>query len=69
VRLRTSTEATHLAALVKELRSFLTSDGGDAAKALAAASDRWEQMDKERGTEEARADYLISVGLIAPSAK
>jgi ABC-type glycerol-3-phosphate transport system substrate-binding protein len=69
VRLRTSTEATHVAALVKEVRSFLTSDGGDAAKALAAASDRWEQMDKERGTEEARADYLISVGLIAPSAK
>jgi ABC-type glycerol-3-phosphate transport system substrate-binding protein len=69
VRLRTSTEATHTAALMKEVRSFLTSDGADAAKALAAASDRWEQMDKERGVEEARADYLISVGLIAPTAK
>jgi multiple sugar transport system substrate-binding protein len=69
VRLRTIPEASHEAALFKEVRAYLTSGTGDAAKPLAAATARWEQLDKERGAEEARVDYLMSVGLIAIPAK
>jgi multiple sugar transport system substrate-binding protein len=64
VCLRTSAAATHGAALLKEVRAFLTAKDGDAAKALAKAVARWEEMDKERGPEAARDDYQKSVGLM-----
>lgn len=69
VRLRTTTEASHEAALLKEIRTCLENNDGDAAKALAAAAARWEQMDSERGTAAALDDYLISVGLLSKSSR
>jgi multiple sugar transport system substrate-binding protein len=64
VVLRMSVAASHEAALMKEVRAFLKAKDGDAAKALAAAAARWEEMDKERGLEAARDDYRVSVGLL-----
>jgi multiple sugar transport system substrate-binding protein len=64
VCLRTSAAAKHEAALLKEVRAFLTSKDDDAQKALEKAVARWEEMDKERGHEAARDDYQISVGLL-----
>jgi multiple sugar transport system substrate-binding protein len=67
VRLRTPTEATHQAVLLKELRAFLQSDGGDAAKALANVAALWTALDREREGSAALDDYRISVGLLVQS--
>jgi multiple sugar transport system substrate-binding protein len=69
VALRTTAATTHQVALLKEVRAFLTTEGGDAAKALAAAAARWEEMDKAREGDAARDDYRISVGLLPLPAK
>jgi multiple sugar transport system substrate-binding protein len=67
VRLRTSTEASREAVLLKELRAFLQADDGDAAKALGAVAARWEAMDHELEGNAALDDYRISVGLLGQS--
>ncbi len=64
VRLRTPDEAAHEEALLKEVRAFLTADGGDAAKALSAAAARWDEIDREKGVAGARDEYRVSVGLL-----
>jgi multiple sugar transport system substrate-binding protein len=64
VRLRTTTEATHEAALLKELRAFLQADGGDAARTLTDVATRWAAMDHERDVNAVLDDYRISVGLL-----
>jgi multiple sugar transport system substrate-binding protein len=67
VRLRTSTEASRQAVLLKELRAFLQADSGDAAQALGAVAARWEAMDHELEGSTALDDYRISVGLLVQS--
>jgi multiple sugar transport system substrate-binding protein len=64
VRLRTTTEAAHAAALWKQVRAFLTGDGTDAKKALDAVVASWEAMDREREGTAALDDYRVSVGLL-----
>jgi multiple sugar transport system substrate-binding protein len=69
IHLRTSDEATHEAVLLKEIRAFLTSDGGDAAKVLANAAKQWEELDKTREGNAALEDYRLSVGLLPRSVR
>lgn len=57
--LRTPTQATHVAALAKQLRAGLA--GGDPAAALRAAADEWRKLDGDPA--KARDDYRRSVGL------
>jgi ABC-type glycerol-3-phosphate transport system substrate-binding protein len=61
--LRTPWEAGHRAALDGRLREAL--QGKAAAEALRAAAGRWAEMDREAGVEKHRADYSISLGLLA----
>jgi multiple sugar transport system substrate-binding protein len=64
LRLRTAEEATRVAALMREVRAFLTAGGGDAAQYLAAAAAQWEQLVKQREGDAALQDYRVSVGLL-----
>jgi multiple sugar transport system substrate-binding protein len=62
--LRTPREASHREALVAEVRVAL--QGGKApARALADAAAAWERLDREQGLEAHRADYHLSLGLLA----
>jgi multiple sugar transport system substrate-binding protein len=64
VCLRTPRQATHRAALVRQLRAALL-EGTDAEVALRKAAESWEQLDREQGLEAHKADYRRSLGLLA----
>jgi multiple sugar transport system substrate-binding protein len=62
--LRIPEQASHRAALVAQLRPALTA-GGDAEAALKEAARRWSELDKVKGPEAMKAEYRLSVGLLA----
>src|SRR5262249_21476091 len=62
--LRIPDRAAHRAALVKELRAALAGRV-EPAEALEAAARRWSELDQARGREAHRAEYRMSLGLLA----
>jgi len=62
--LRIPDQAAHRAALVKELRAALAGQKKP-AQALEAAARRWSELDQARGMEDHRAEYRMSLGLLA----
>jgi multiple sugar transport system substrate-binding protein len=62
--LRTPREAAHREVLVAELRAALEGTK-DPSAALEAAARRWEALDREQGLEAHKADYRLSLGLLA----
>src|SRR5262249_24965579 len=56
--------SAHRAALVKELRAALAGRV-EPAEALEAAARRWSELDQARGREAHRAEYRMSLGLLA----
>jgi ABC-type glycerol-3-phosphate transport system substrate-binding protein len=61
--LRIPEQASHRAALVARLRPALAGGGADAA--LKEAARRWSELDQAKGPEAMRAEYRLSVGLLA----
>jgi multiple sugar transport system substrate-binding protein len=62
--LRIPEQASHRAALVAQLRPPLAA-GGDAEFALKEAARRWSELDKVKGEGAMKAEYRLSVGLLA----
>jgi multiple sugar transport system substrate-binding protein len=62
--LRTPREADHRAALLAEVRPALLK-GTDPAAALERVAQRWSELDRQQGLAEHRADYRLSLGLLA----
>jgi multiple sugar transport system substrate-binding protein len=62
--LRTPRQAEHRAVLVRGLRQALF-EGADAEKTLRNVAEAWRKLDQEQGPEQHRADYRLSLGLLA----
>jgi ABC-type glycerol-3-phosphate transport system substrate-binding protein len=62
--LRIPEQASHRAALVEKLRPALTAGGGPEA-ALKEAARLWSELDKAKGPSAMKAEYRLSVGLLA----
>jgi ABC-type glycerol-3-phosphate transport system substrate-binding protein len=63
VRLRTPDQETHRSALVREVWAALQGKGAEEALQQAAA--RWAELDRAKGPEKTRAEYRLSLGLLA----
>jgi hypothetical protein len=62
--LRIPEQASHRAALAAKLRPALAA-GGDAEAALKEAARLWSELDRAKGAEAMKAEYRLSVGLLA----
>jgi hypothetical protein len=62
--LRTPRQAAHRAVLVRGLREALLK-GADAKKTLQDVAQAWRKLDEEQGLDQHRADYRLSLGLLA----
>jgi multiple sugar transport system substrate-binding protein len=62
LRLRTPNERAYRQILAKHLRAALK-DNADALLALQKVAEEWESLNKKLGQNEARRDYLLSLGL------
>jgi multiple sugar transport system substrate-binding protein len=64
VCLRTPRQAAHRAVLLKEVRAVLLG-GADPAEALKKVAGQWSELDRRQGLDAHRADYRLSLGLLA----